>query len=134
MLRWVHLKMPVAFVDNSCEIVGEDSIAYNCLHTCILFFFPHATAPPFCERSPDLICVRAELVISLRYLHFRQTFDRPSQFFGSEPGPQSERRTCSENASIKCPCVLSFAFRSYAKLSFLPRSYYCRAWALLQAS
>lgn len=62
-------------VDTSCETVGEDSIAYNCLHTCIVFFFPHTTAPrvsaelandcklllnsvPSCrERSPDLICV-----------------------------------------------------------------------------
>ena len=47
----------MALVDTSCGIVGEDSIAYGCLHTCILYFFSHATAP----------CVNARLANICKY-------------------------------------------------------------------
>ena len=54
MLRWVYLKISMTFVDTSCGIVGEDCIAYDYLHACILYFFSHATAPCLGARLANI--------------------------------------------------------------------------------
>lgn len=94
MLRWVHLKVSMVFVDASCGTVGEDSIVYDCHLYIILLSSYHCHVRQCPSRQHlqviagplpglSLLCPIRNLVIGCIYRACisRQTFDRLLDLF-----------------------------------------------------